>query len=91
MSYGIPLLINYNWGLNSEENSMFITGFYFGGGYGISNVVSSKAPYYDPVHGIVIDAGIRMDGSPVSHVGATYTIGLDGKSNVYSFAFFYDF
>jgi len=90
MSYGMPLLINYNWGLNSEENSMFITGFYIGGGYGISNVLSNEPPY-DPVHGFVIDAGVRMDGSPISHLGATYTIGLDGKSNVYSFGFFYDF
>ena len=88
-SYGIPVLINYNWGLNSEENSMFMLGFYAGVGYGISNVISDEPPY-DPIHGIVIDAGVHIDSSPISHMGLMYTIGNDG-SRIYSFGFYYDF
>jgi len=89
LSYGIPVLINYNWGLNSEESSLFLLGFYVGGGYGITNVVSNEPPY-DPIHGFVIDAGIHVDSAPVSHVSILYTIGNDG-SRVYSFGFYYDF
>ncbi len=88
-SYGIPLIFNYNWGLNSEENSLYLLGFYVGAGYGIFNVVSQEPPY-DPIHGLVLDAGMHIDSSPVSHIGISYTIGNDG-SRIYSFGFFYDF
>jgi len=88
-SFGIPVIVNYNWGLNSEENSLFLLGFYLGGGYGYYNVVSNEPPY-DAIHGFVIDAGIHIDGSPISHIGLTYVIGNDG-SRIYSFGFFYDF
>ena len=88
-SYGLPLLINYNWGLNSEENSLFLVGFYIGAGYGITNVYST-APPYEPIHGVVIDAGMRIDAVPVSHIGITYTMGQDGRK-IYSFGMFYDF
>jgi hypothetical protein len=89
LSYSMPILINYNSGLNSEENSLFLLGFYIGGGYGITNVLSNEPPY-EPIHGFVIDAGIRIDGSPISHLGTTYTIGQNGDK-VFSFGFFYDF
>jgi len=87
-SYAIPVIINYNWGLNSEENSLYVLGFYLGGGYGITNVVSNEPPY-DPIYGFVIDAGMHIDSSPISHISFMYTIGNDG-SRVYSFGFFYD-
>ena len=89
MSYALPVLVNYNWGLNSEENSLYLVGFYFGGGYGIANVVS-KEPPYEPVHGFVIDAGMYFDGGPISNINMSYTIGLDG-SKIYSFGFLYSF
>jgi hypothetical protein len=89
MSYALPVLVNYHWGLNSEENSLYLIGFYFGGGYGIYNVIS-KEPPYDMIHGVIFNAGIHLDSNPVSHLGISYTIGNDG-SRVYSFGFFYDF
>ena len=89
MSYALPVLLNFNWGLNSEDNSLYLLGFYIGGGYGITNVVSTE-PSYDPIHGFIIDAGMHVDGSPISHVSISYTIANDG-SRVYTFGFFYDF
>jgi len=89
ISYSIPVLLNINWGLNSEENSLYLVGLYLGGGYSYGNVFSETPPY-DPVQGFVIDAGIHIDGAPISHVGLMYTIGNDG-SRVYSFGFYYDF
>ncbi len=89
ISYALPVLFNFNWGLNSEENSMNLLGFYAGAGYSINNVFSSEPPY-DPIYGFVIDAGMRLDSGPISHVSVLYTIGNDG-SRVYSFGFFYDF
>jgi len=89
LSYGIPVLVNYNWGLNSEENSLFLLGFYVGGGYGYYNVYSNE-PSYDAIHGFVIDGGVHLDASPVSHIGFTYVFGNNG-SKIYSFGFYYDF
>ncbi len=88
-SYALPVLMNINMGLNSEENSLYLLGFYAGVGYSYSNVIS-KEPPYDPIHGLVIDAGVHIDGSPISHISAMYTIGNDG-SHIYSFGFYYDF
>ena len=88
-SYSIPVIVNFNWGLNSEENSLYLVGLYLGGGYNYSNVIS-KEPPYDAVHGLVIDAGIRFDGAPIPQIGIMYTIGNDG-SRIYSFGLYYDF
>jgi hypothetical protein len=90
MSYSIPAIINFNWGLNSEENSLYLVGLYFGAGYSYSNVISTAEPYYDAIHGFVIDAGMRIDGSPIPQIGLMYTIGNDG-SRIYSLGFYYDF
>jgi len=89
ISFGLPVIINYNWGLNSEENSLYLLGFYIGGGFNVLNVISDEPPY-EAIYGLIIDAGIHIDSSPVSHLGISYTIGNDG-SKVYSFGFFYDF
>ncbi len=89
LSYGLPVLVNYNWGLNSEEDSLYLLGFYVGGGFGITNVISDEPPY-DSIYGFMIDAGLHIDSAPVSHISFTYTFGNDG-SKVYSFGFFYDF
>ena len=88
ISYSIPAIVNFNWGLDSEENSFYPVGFYFGGGYSYSNVVSTAAPFYEAIHGFVIDAGIRLVGSPLSNVGLMFTIGNDG-SRIYSFGLYY--
>ncbi len=89
ISYSLPVILNLNWGLNAEENSLNLLGFYAGVGYSISNVISNEPPY-DPIYGLVIDAGMHMEGSPISHVSVMYTIGNDG-SRIYSFGFYYDF
>ncbi len=89
ISYALPVLVNFNWGLNSEENSLYLIGLYLGGGYNYSNVFSETPPY-DAVHGFVIDGGIHIDGAPIPQIGFMYTIGNDG-SRIYSFGFYYDF
>ncbi len=88
-SYSLPVIINYNWGLNAEEASMFVTGIYFGGGYNYTNVYS-KEPPYEAIHGPIFDLGFRLDGQPVSHVSLMYTYGLKG-GRIYSLGFYYDF
>ena len=88
-SYAIPVIVNYNWGLNAEESSVFVTGLYFGVGYNYVNVYS-KEPPYDAIHGPVFDLGLRIDGDPISHVSFMYTYGLNG-GRIYSLGFFYDF
>jgi hypothetical protein len=89
LSFALPVMINYNWGLNAEEDSDFVVGFYIGGGYNYSNVVSDTPPY-DAIHGPVFDFGLRFDGEPVSHVSFMYTHGIDG-GKIYSVGFYYDF
>ncbi len=89
VSYAIPLIFNYNWGLNAEESSDYLVGFYIGGGYNYANVFSDTPPY-DAIHGPIVDFGLRFDGAPVSHISFMYTHGLDG-GKIYSFGFYYDF
>ncbi len=89
VSYAAPVLLNFNWGLSSEENSQYLYGFYVGGGYNYSNVIS-KDPPYEAIHGFAIDAGVHFDGSPVSHISLMYTFGRNGNA-IYSFGFYYDF
>ncbi len=89
MSYGVPVLVNFNWGLNSEDSSLYLLGFYVGGGYNYTNVIS-KDPSYEAIHGFVIDAGVHFDGSPISHISFMYTFGQNGN-RVYGFGFYYDF
>ena len=89
MSYAIPILVNYNWGLNAEEDSDYILGFYLGGGYNYANVYS-KTPPYEAIHGPAIDFGLRFDGEPVSHISFMYTFGVDG-GKIYNVGFYYDF
>jgi len=89
MSYAAPVLVNFNWGLYSEDNSLYLFGFYIGGGYNYTNVISND-PLYEAIHGFAIDAGVHFDGSPISHIGLMYTFGQNGN-RVYSFGFYYDF
>jgi len=91
ISYSLPILLNYNWGLNSEEDSLYNLGFYFGGGGVYSNVISTtEPPYYDPIYGFVIDAGFRINSLPVTELGFMYTIGNDG-SRIYSVGLYFFF
>ena len=87
LSYSIPVIINYNWGLNSGDISSYLIGFYFGVGYNYSNVIS-KTPPYEGIHGIVIDAGMRFNGT--TQAGLMYTIGNDG-SRIYSVGLYFDY
>jgi len=89
MSYSMPVLLNYNWGLNAEENSVFLTGVSFGGGYNFSNVLSDEPPY-ETIHGPCFNLDFRVDADPVSHISFFYTHGLDG-ANLFSLGFYYDF
>ncbi len=89
VSYASPLLINFNWGLSSEENSQYLFGLYIGCGYNYANVIS-KTPSYEAIHGFVIDAGIHFDSSPISHLSLMYTFGNKGN-RIYGFGFYYDF
>ena len=89
MSYSMPVLFNYNWGLNAEENSVFLTGVSFGGGYNFSNVLSDEPPY-EIIQGPCFNLDFRVDADPVSHVSLFYTHGLDG-ARLFSVGFYYDF
>lgn len=89
LSYSLPVLVNFHFGLSSEENSQYLYGFYIGGGYNYSNVIS-KDPPYEPIYGYVIDAGVHFDSAPISHLSFMYTIGHNGDK-IYSFGFLYDF
>lgn len=89
VSFGLPVLFNYNWGLNAEEDSAYKLGFYIGGGYNYANVFSDTPPY-KAIHGPAFDFGLRFDGEPVSHISFIYTHGIDG-GNIYSLGFYYDF
>ncbi len=89
MSYALPVLLNYNWGLNAEENSIFLTGISFGAGYNYSNVVSDEPPY-EAIQGPCFNLDFRVDANPVSHISFLYTLGND-DSRMYSVGFFYDF
>ncbi len=89
LSYAVPILFNYNWGLNAEEDSAYLLGFYVGLGYNYSNVISDTPPY-DAIYGPTLDFGLRFEAAPVSHISFIYTHGVDDRK-LYSLGFYYDF
>ncbi|GEM_PF-3340748 len=89
ISYSVPIVFGYNYGINATENSMSTFGFYAAAGYGMNNVISSD-PSFDAIQGIVLQAGLYLPTAPIGRFGFSYTIGNSDKKT-YSVVFMLTF